>query len=189
MTTLAEEWAADPEKRKAYHRAWRAANPDKVKAARRKYVAAHPEKEKARHRKRHEAHREERNAQSREWYAKNREARRRYEAARKDQQREYRAAWTQANPAQQKARVNAYRARRLGAPGEMTPADIRALRATGDGICSYCFKRASRLEIEHCTPLSRGGWHSIDNCVMVCKSCNSSKAAKTVLEFLCPFGK
>ncbi len=50
------------------------------------------------------------------------------------------------------------------------------------GRCAYC-GREEKLEIEHMTPLSRGGKHEIGNIVPACKPCNSSKRSKTAEEF------
>ncbi len=38
--------------------------------------------------------------------------------------------------------------------------------------------------MDHILPLSRGGSHSIDNVVPACHTCNRSKAAKLLLDWL-----
>src|SRR5690606_1208174 len=40
-----------------------------------------------------------------------------------------------------------------------------------------------RTVLEHKTPLSRGGAHSLDNCATACWECNSRKGAKTEEEY------
>lgn len=51
--------------------------------------------------------------------------------------------------------------------------------------CAYCGRHESecgKLAIEHMLPLSRGGVDEIENVVPACKSCNSRKHARTLLE-------
>ncbi len=69
--------------------------------------------------------------------------------------------------------------RRRNAPGDISRADIAKVMSDP---CAYCGGPAEHLE--HCTPLSRGGWNVSENCVSACAKCNLSKGNKTVLEFL-----
>jgi 5-methylcytosine-specific restriction endonuclease McrA len=48
--------------------------------------------------------------------------------------------------------------------------------------CAYCGCEG-RLTMDHVIPASRGGTHSIGNLVPACKSCNSSKRDRTVMEW------
>lgn len=48
--------------------------------------------------------------------------------------------------------------------------------------CAYCGCHAPVLELDHVVPLARGGIHDRTNIVPACKSCNSSKGAKLLLE-------
>jgi 5-methylcytosine-specific restriction endonuclease McrA len=48
--------------------------------------------------------------------------------------------------------------------------------------CAYC-KKEKPLTVEHMLPITRGGKHICENIVAVCKSCNSSKHNKTLLEW------
>lgn len=51
--------------------------------------------------------------------------------------------------------------------------------------CVYCGDNiASRYEIDHIIPLSRLGGNTIENCQLLCKSCNCSKGTKTHEEYL-----
>jgi 5-methylcytosine-specific restriction endonuclease McrA len=47
--------------------------------------------------------------------------------------------------------------------------------------CAYCGAKPKRLEIDHITPLSRGGAHSLANIVAACRTCNARKNAGKVL--------
>ena len=52
-----------------------------------------------------------------------------------------------------------------------------------EGRCAYCGS-AGVLEMEHMTPLSRGGANTIANIVPACRACNQDKGASTVNEWL-----
>lgn len=52
--------------------------------------------------------------------------------------------------------------------------------------CAYCLRQGVPLEQEHMMPISRGGAHSADNVVPACRSCNASKATRSLLEFIHP---
>lgn len=76
--------------------------------------------------------------------------------------------------------VNARRARLAGATARPLPKRvIRRLRAAA---CTYC--GAPGGTVDHVVPLSRGGQHAEGNLVPACRSCNSSKADKLLIEWL-----
>ncbi len=52
--------------------------------------------------------------------------------------------------------------------------------------CSYC--DGSTDSLDHIEPLSRGGDSGWDNFTAACRSCNSTKNAKSLLEFLATRG-
>jgi hypothetical protein len=54
----------------------------------------------------------------------------------------------------------------------------KRIRARDGGACVYCGAQ-SYLTLDHLIPLSRGGSSDDDNLVTSCKSCNSSKGART----------
>lgn len=50
-------------------------------------------------------------------------------------------------------------------------------------VCSYCGDTSGPFQIDHVFPLALGGDNSLGNLVVACRSCNSSKRAKTVEEW------
>ncbi len=144
----------DPEAHKAYHAAYRAARREKARL----YAQA--------------------------WYGVNRDRRLAYNAERRDYVRAYDASRRAADPEKTRASAIASSSKRRRAPGGLSTADVQGIKAMGDGVCAYCLRLSEALEIEHCTPLARGGWNTPDNCVMACRPCNARKHTRTVLEFL-----
>lgn len=116
------------------------------------------------------ARREKRLKRSREWYENNREQR-------LLKSRE----WAKNNPEKQKHRVMTYRARRLGARGHSSAAQMEARISLYGGLCAYCLGPAST--IDHVIPLSRGGTNWPANLRPACKSCNSKKHIKKINEW------
>lgn len=49
-------------------------------------------------------------------------------------------------------------------------------------LCPYCNKNKTDT-IDHVVPLSKGGTNNKDNLIAVCRSCNSKKGAKSLLQF------
>jgi 5-methylcytosine-specific restriction endonuclease McrA len=49
--------------------------------------------------------------------------------------------------------------------------------------CMYCSSRDNLL-LEHILPITRGGDNGFENLGVACRSCNSSKNNKTVIEFI-----
>lgn len=69
----------------------------------------------------------------------------------------------------------------LGAPDYYLEV-IQYLRWKWQSRCAYC-TAAGAEQIDHLTPVSRGGSDAIGNLVLACARCNSVKAAQTVEEF------
>jgi hypothetical protein len=62
-------------------------------------------------------------------------------------------------------------------------ADDERLKMVLPQACCYCGSREN-LSADHLIPTSRGGANVGDNLVWACRSCNSSKCARDVLEWL-----
>ena len=50
--------------------------------------------------------------------------------------------------------------------------------------CAYCDATDVPLEVEHITPLSRGGSHRVSNLALACHACNVAKGAQPLAVFL-----
>ena len=95
----------------------------------------------------------------------------------------YARAWREANPEKARAADKAHRHRRRARAGHITARDVLETRERDGDFCCYCLLPIA-TDLEHCTPLARGGTNTADNLVMACHSCNARKGTKTVLEFM-----
>lgn len=61
--------------------------------------------------------------------------------------------------------------------GTLTPSVIASMFAAT--VCPYCNESMYSRDktLDHILPKKRGGHHSIKNCIVVCRPCNSSKSA------------
>lgn len=84
------------------------------------------------------------------------------------------------------------RARVSGGGGSHTVAEARALLERQRFRCAYCRGRISlrakrcapnRAELDHVTPISRGGSNALENLQWLCHPCNRSKHAMAPLVF------
>jgi 5-methylcytosine-specific restriction endonuclease McrA len=70
--------------------------------------------------------------------------------------------------------------------GIFTKQDIERLWGAQAGQCAHCaVSLLVSCNLDHKTPLSRGGSNWPDNLQLLCRSCNSCKGAKTMDERLC----
>lgn len=110
------------------------------------------------------------------WIANNKEhvnayyrQRRREKEVVREQQREGRRRW---------------RARKQNAPiNDLTEKQWVELLQYNGQSCAYCGS-VHDLSQDHAVPLSLGGDHTLVNIVPACRSCNSRKHTKTLLEFV-----
>lgn len=74
-------------------------------------------------------------------------------------------------------------AARRALTGGVTTAEVRAVLASCDGRCAYCFALAP-LELDHIVPLASGGMHVASNLAPACRRCNRSKRATALSVWL-----
>jgi 5-methylcytosine-specific restriction endonuclease McrA len=75
------------------------------------------------------------------------------------------------------------RAKRDGAELDYSLHDLRQLLATSP-TCTYCRAPvAFDAQLDHRTPIARGGRHALDNLVVCCARCNQLKGQLTEAEF------
>lgn len=92
------------------------------------------------------------------------------------------AKWVRENPMQNRTKRARRRARLLNAPGSYTVDEWLGLKARYNHACLCCRRREPHIKLEpdHVIPIARGGHNTIDNIQPLCRSCNSSKKAKTI---------
>jgi len=71
---------------------------------------------------------------------------------------------------------------------DLTKVDWQEVLQTFNYRCAYCHKESNHMEKDHIIPLSRGGNHTKSNIVPACRSCNSRKHDKTLLEYVVYLG-
>ena len=184
-------YAENTEKVKAYQREYNRANAEKVRARQSRYNRAN--RERFREQKRAYASQPHRVAWRRAYTAANAEANRRRARVWRDVNPERDRAssrnWYRRNKA--RAKLNAYRrrARLAQAEGSFDTSDIVRLWHRQRGECFYCSERLGQrpsdraFEIDHMTPLSRGGSNWPRNLALTCQHCNRSKHARTPAEY------
>ncbi len=146
---------SDPDKRRAYGREWMQRNPEKARQAMRLWRQQHPE---------------EHRAELRAYYAR-------------DPQRRQRQI--DASPNRKAVRIAMKHRRRdravAGGPS-FTYQEWLALVAQYQRCCAYC-GAAGSVQVDHRTPLSRGGTNEIGNILPACARCNLRKHTMTDAEF------
>ena len=150
----------DPERQRAYAREWMHRNLDKARDAMRRWRARNPEL--------------------------NRERRRKYKRAARlrdgAKMNAQRAAYLASHPEVKRAKEQAYRARKIAAPGSFTGAEWLELVARWGNVCAYRGEPGP-LEPDHRLPLTRGGTNFIENILPACRNCNAQKHTMTEEEF------
>lgn len=184
--------AANPEKIRAKNAAYRAANKDRIDTQGRVYSKETPEriaKIKAYQKAYHAAHRGNLKlaAYQKAWAAAHPDKRMAYRAAgyarnKKKIAARY-ASWRKANQEKINHIKRRRRAHKFCNGGSHTIEELLEKFANLGDVCFYC-GCSGKMTVDHDVPLSRGGSDFIDNILPSCKSCNSSKSAKTAQEFL-----
>lgn len=104
------------------------------------------------------------------------EIRKKYALGYKARRRYLNREWNKNNRDRLRARWQRRRAKKRGAGGVCTDADIQKMRDLQKGKCWWCGKKLpKRYHIDHRVPLSRGGTNWPSNLVLSCAFCNLSK--------------
>lgn len=164
---------------------WVQRNPEKAKEAYRKWAAKSAEYLKAREVARYARDREKILAARAAWYATNADDARARSAAYRAANPEKVKATKAANPEGRRAHDAARRARKRGAEGSYTKADVRRLFDLQRGRCPACrVKLNTNFHVDHITALASGGANSPSNLQVLCPPCNLRKHARDPVEFM-----
>jgi len=149
-----------------------------------------PESARRRTRAQYHKHRAKRLAKHAAWQRENKDRLSDYRRERwhanptaRDKQKVATAAWYRRHPEKVAAKNRNRYARVRAGGGSVTAEEWAAMLSAYSGKCAYCGTAADRIDLDHMVPLSRGGVHVIENVIPACLRCNSSKGARTPLEW------
>jgi 5-methylcytosine-specific restriction endonuclease McrA len=93
--------------------------------------------------------------------------------------------WRKLNPDKRQAGLAKRRARKAGAGGSYSAADVAEILKMQRSKCGYCrcLLKGRDYHVDHITALSKGGTNYRSNIQILCKSCNISKGARDPLDF------
>lgn len=154
--------------RLAYQKIYAIDNQEKVRAQKRSYISAHM-KQYQEYQKRYNAENQEKKAISGR-------------------------VWRLANPEKCAAMWRRRRARKSGAEGMHTAADVRFIFDAQRGLCASCAEKLlksgkNRYHLDHIIPLARGGSNSKENLQCLCPGCNLRKSSKDPIDWARENGK
>ncbi len=82
------------------------------------------------------------------------------------------------------ARNRDRRAKKKAAEGKISVDEWQARLVEFAFCCAYCLKQLGKdITMDHMIPLVKSGTHTIDNVVPACRSCNSQKQRRSILEW------
>ena len=171
-----------------YNRKYYRANKERIDRANAAWAVAHAAELKAYRAQRHREHPEFARNSCRNWTQRHREEARarcsRFYINNPEKRKAKVEKWRRNNPEQYLALTAAHRARKRGAEGRYNAMDVKRIYAQQGGTCHYCAKPlGGKYQVDHKTPLSRGGSNWPDNLCCACGPCNARKNAKTESEF------
>ena len=151
-------YATNPERARENARHWREENLDQKRENNRMWAQKNPDKDKA----------------SKDKWA----------AANPDKILDRVRRWRAAHPEESRDQYRRRRARKLGAEGFHTVAEVEQLREDQNDRCCYCGDVLNGGgHLDHKIPLVRGGSEWISNLAWACVSCNVRKSTRTDQEW------
>jgi 5-methylcytosine-specific restriction endonuclease McrA len=181
----------NPEKYQDKSRKWREANPDYVcETDRTDYLRQYHIDNAEREKEYRKSRKHIQDQYNKTYYTENSAhisaSSKAYYAANRQQVAAKTKARRAANPEKYRNMARAAKYNRKKALGKLTSAICQQVWDMGGGVCAYCSGQVfeESWELEHCTPISRGGTNFLDNLVVSCTDCNHKKFKNTVLEFL-----
>lgn len=103
-----------------------------------------------------------------------------YRVANRDKTRAAVSKWQKKNPEKVSDSNHKRRVRLLNSQSyQLSKSDMKRLYSSS---CAYC-GATEDITLDHVVPLKRGGSHGIGNLVAACRTCNSSKGAKLLVEW------
>lgn len=183
-TAAAKYHVENRDERLEYQRGYRETHRDEMLASQREYREANRDKLREDSRAYYHANKDEKLAYDREYYRANRD-----EVLERNRGRY--ATRTAEDPFWVRLRTGRKRAREAGTEVENFSSDQLTAYWSENGLseheCYLCegeITEADPLEVDHATPISRGGGHTLDNCKPAHRSCNQRKSDSTAEEFL-----
>jgi 5-methylcytosine-specific restriction endonuclease McrA len=161
--------ARDAQRYKVYYHN----NIDKVRLKCASYRANNAGRLRAYEKKRYLENKDTLNAKSKMWRDAN-----------KDRRSVGQREWRKSNPEKWRVAWQNAKARRKGAEGSYTLADIKKIIDGQKCKCVYCRKSIEKdRHVDHIIPLSRGGTNYPSNLQILCKRCNLSKHNKDPIKY------
>jgi 5-methylcytosine-specific restriction endonuclease McrA len=104
-------------------------------------------------------------------------------------QRDFKKKWAKEHPFESKLHSKKQRAQKRNAQTEpITKKQIENLFSSQRGRCPICKKKLDKYHIDHVTPLSKGGAHSVKNFQLLCPPCNLAKSNHDPIDFMQKLG-
>lgn len=155
-------------------RKWRLANPEKVRKHKRDSWERNKDASNEKRRQDRVDNPTKYKAYTKRKYAKN-----------KNRIKKTNKQYRQENPEKVSEWHRNYKAKKKGAEGFHTQADIDHLLESQNYLCNGCDKNLEQgFHVDHIIPLSRDGTNWSDNLQLLCPACNLSKNKKTMEEWM-----
>ena len=170
----------DPEKAREYQKLYTQNNSDKLQEAKKLYYQSNRDKILESHKVYYEKNKEKIQEQNKAYFKTNLEKvtskRVAYWKAHPEEKKKIQATYRRTHPEKIKENDVKRRARKAGAEkNDLTASQWREIKEAHKHKCVYCGKKFKNLTMDHITPLSKGGNHTVSNVVPACISCNSKK--------------